>query len=154
VREISIVNNQKLKSYMRDEHNRNVIFGLKNFTINDTLRYEETNGLAFIFARETPCVTEKKREVAYAYGIHVPIGYIWNSSFPSYFASPLNRRTILLYVAGFGMKFSLLLPLVKMPEIVKMGFTLSRRRCLRKGSSCVNFCPVTNIFPWFKYFKK
>lgn len=51
----------------------------------------------------------------------MPVGYIWNSSFPSYFASPPNRRTILLYVAGFGMKFSLLLVLVGMPEIVKTG---------------------------------
>lgn len=110
----------------------NVIFRLKFYYKRHTctVRRTETNGLASIFAsaRARPVYSGKKRKE------HTRAEYtcrpgIWNSSFPSYFASPPNRRTILLYVAWFGMKFSLLLArLSKCSKLLRGSYAPSRRR--------------------------
>lgn len=97
--------------------NFNVTFNSKFCDKRHTLRCSETNGLAPILRVYSKKKEKKRKE-------HTRTEYtcrpsIWNSSFPSYFASPPNRRTILLYVAGFRMKFSLLPVLVKTPETVK-----------------------------------
>lgn len=96
--------------------NFNVTFNSKFCDKRHTLCCSETNGLAPILRVYSKKKKKRKEHTRTEYTCRPSI---WNSSFPGYFASPPNRRTILLYVAGFRMKFSLLPVLVKTPETVK-----------------------------------